>query len=72
MFFITNDDNLEAINNSTCEWTMRCARGEEYWICADCGVGCPDGMPDECVYGDKRCTDIIKRDKIIAKVYENE
>lgn len=67
MFFVTTetskDETLEIMNKATFDWTMRCARGEEYWVCADCGVGCPDGMPDQCVYNDSHCTDIIIRDK---------
>ncbi|GMG89624.1 hypothetical protein Cmtc_18950 [Cupriavidus sp. TKC] len=44
-------------------YTMRAARGECGWICADCCCSFSDGMPDECAHGHQRCTDIIKRDK---------
>lgn len=70
IFFATSETDkvLQDINQQTQEWTMRCARGEEYWICSDCGCGFPEGMPDKCAYNDQRCTDIIIRDKQSAKV----
>lgn len=61
------DPVIEVRNRLTKEWTMKCARREEYWVCADCSCGFPEGMPDECVYGDERCTKIIQRDKQEAK-----
>lgn len=61
---------LEAIvacmDKQTQEWTMQAARGECSWICADCCVSFPTGMPDECAHGHISCTDIIKRDKADA------
>ena len=63
----TLTDTIEAMNIATREWTAKAAIGECAWICCDCGTSFPDGMPDECAYGDKRCTDIITRDKANAK-----
>jgi hypothetical protein len=70
MIFITeqNNDTLEYMNQITRDWTHRCARGEEYWICADCGSGFPEGMPDKCAYDHQRCTEIIIKDKQLAKI----
>lgn len=49
------------------EWTLRAARGECGWICADCCQSFPAGMPDECCCGHQSCTDIITRDKQEAR-----
>jgi len=57
---------IKAMDRATHDWTMRAARGECGWVCADCCCSFPSGMPDECVYGHQRCTDIIKRDKAEA------
>ena len=54
------------LDNLTNEWTLRAARGECGWICSDCCMSFPDGMPDECAHGVQSCTDIIKLDKQIA------
>ena len=62
----TLDETLEQMNKATREWTAKAARGECAWICSDCGCSFQSGMPDECAYGDQRCTDIIKRDKAEA------
>ena len=51
------------MNSAMIEWTKKAARGECAWICCDCGTSFQNGMPDECAYKDKRCTDIIRRDK---------
>lgn len=37
------------------------------WVCADCGITFCEGMPDECIYGDPRCTAILERDKTTWK-----
>jgi hypothetical protein len=66
------EDQIEQLNQETRDWTMRAARGECYWTCADCGSGFQDGMPDECAYGDQRCTEIIMRDKAEALRHNNE
>lgn len=57
------DKTLSEMNRITAEWTMRAARGECSWICSDCCVTFPDGMPNECAHGHDGCTRIIKRDK---------
>ena len=54
---------LEALNKATNEWTERAARGMCGWICSDCCINFPEGMPDTCPHGLQGCTDIIKRDK---------
>ena len=64
----TLPDTIEAMNIATREWTAKAARGECAWICSDCCCSFPGGMPDECLYGDQRCTDIITRDKANAKL----
>lgn len=56
---------MDAITNA---WTAQAARGECGWICSDCCMGFPDGMPDTCPHGDERCTRIIQRDKAHAKI----
>ena len=60
-----NDLNktLAEMDRITQEWTLRAARGECSWICSDCCVVFPDGMPNECVHGQQGCTNIIIRDK---------
>lgn len=72
VFIALVDDKLpevvDSMNKATVEWEMRAARGECSWVCGDCCVTFPAGMPDACAHGIKRCTDIIKRDKIAAGV----
>lgn len=62
------DAFFEQMNEKTRAWTARAARGECGWICADCCSTFPEGMPDQCVHGQQRCTDIIKRDKLQSKL----
>jgi hypothetical protein len=57
---------IDHMNKVTNEWTLRAARGECGWICADCCQSFPNGMPDECCCGHQSCTDIIARDKKAA------
>jgi hypothetical protein len=63
---------LDSINRSTVDWTLRAARGECGWVCADCCQSFPYGMPDKCIYGHEDCTDIITRDKIAAHSHITE
>lgn len=56
--------SMDAMTN---DWTMRAARGECGWICADCCQSFPKGMPDQCDCGHQSCTDIITRDKAEAQ-----
>ncbi|MEM5429385.1 hypothetical protein [Cupriavidus oxalaticus] len=58
---------VASMDKLTQEWTMRAARGECSWICADCCMSFPEGMPAECAHGHQSCTDIIKRDKADAQ-----
>ena len=58
---------LKSMNEATREWTTQAAKGNCGWICADCCTSFPDGMPDVCAYNDNRCTDIIRRDKALAR-----
>lgn len=58
---------IETMNKVTQEWTLRAARGECSWVCADCGCTFREGMPDECAHGHQSCTDIIARDKAEAR-----
>ncbi len=71
IFVVPTDENLgshiDSLNKATREWTMRAARGECGWICSDCCVSFPKGMPDKCEHGHQLCTDIIQRDKAAAK-----
>lgn len=48
------------------DWTLRAARGECGWVCADCCQSFSEGMPDACCHGHESCTSIIKRDKELA------
>jgi hypothetical protein len=68
------DATVEHMNRVTQDWTLRAARGECGWICADCCVSFPAGMPDACEHGHQACTDIIQRDKreAIAKATGGE
>lgn len=66
------ESHIEGMNAETREWTDQAARGECGWICSDCCGSAPNGMPDECFYGDARCTAIIKRDKARAMKVGNE
>ncbi|WP_316150453.1 hypothetical protein [Cupriavidus sp. BIC8F] len=59
-------DTLDAMDKITQDWTMRAARDECSWVCSDCCMTFPEGMPDECAHGHQGCTDIIKRDKADA------
>lgn len=61
-----DDAVLDTLNKQFDSWTMRAARGECSWICSDCCVTFPSGMPDACEHGHQGCTDIIKRDKACA------
>ena len=75
MLFVTKiddiDKTIDGLNKATIEWTMRAARGECGWICSYCSCSFPNGMPDECIHGQQRCTDIIKRDKADALTHNN-
>jgi hypothetical protein len=57
------EQQFESIDKATTEWTFKGARNECGWICCDCCICFPDGMPDSCAHGHQRCTDIIQRDK---------
>jgi hypothetical protein len=61
------DAAIDEMNRKTRDWTMRAARGECGWVCADCSYSFPDRMPDQCAHGDERCTKIIARDKAAAE-----
>lgn len=65
-------DHLERMNQGMRQWTDRAARGECGWICADCLLSEPKGMPDECFCKNQRCTEIIQRDKRNAMQQGNE
>jgi hypothetical protein len=54
---------IEVMDKLTKDWTMRAAKGECAWVCADCCASFPEGMPDECLYDNERCNRILKRDK---------
>jgi len=54
---------LSEMDRLTQEWTMQAARGECSWVCADCCMTFPEGMPDACEHGLQGCTDMIQRDK---------
>lgn len=65
----SDTEKLFSVMNSIFnEFTDRAARGECAWICSDCCCSFDDGMPDSCPHGDKRCTDIIQRDKTAANI----
>lgn len=44
---------IESLNEATAAWEMRAARGECAWVCSDCCMTFPAGMPDAC---GKRCS----------------
>lgn len=71
IFIAPADESLAAtiatMDKITQEWTMQAARGECSWVCADCCMTFPSGMPDACEHGIQGCTDIIKRDKADAQ-----
>jgi hypothetical protein len=57
---------LAEMDRAMLDFTMRAARGECAWVCADCCMTFSAGMPDECAHGHQSCTDIIRRDKADA------
>lgn len=61
------DALVKSMDSAMQDWTLRAARGECGWICADCCQGFSDGMPDACCHGNQWCTDIIRRDKTAAQ-----
>jgi hypothetical protein len=65
-------DHIEGMNKATRDWTYRAARGECEWICSDCCLSDPSGMPDKCFCGHDGCTAIIQRDKREAMREGNE
>jgi len=68
----TLDAFINEIDSRTRDRTMRAARGECSWVCADCCAGFSNGMPDECAYGHQGCTETIRRDKADAKKAKRE
>lgn len=67
MIFLGEAASVEAaiseMDRITADWTAQAARGECGWICADCCMCFPEGMPSECAHKIQSCTEIIKRDK---------
>lgn len=59
----SQDELLYAMDKATNAWIDKSARGECGWICTDCCISFPDGMPDTCPHGSDWCTEIIQRDK---------
>jgi len=57
---------ISAMDKATQEWEAKAARGECGWVCADCCMTFPEGMPDACGHGQQWCTEIIQRDKKAA------
>jgi len=64
--------HIDGMNKATREWTDKAARGECGWICSDCCMSDPKGMPDERFCDDPRCTEIIQRNKLHAMKSGNE
>lgn len=64
IFVAVNPDEhtIKALDEATHAWEMRAARGECAWVCADCCMTFPNGMPDKCGHGQQWCTDILQRD----------
>jgi hypothetical protein len=54
---------MDSLNKQTREYELRAARGECAWICPNCCMSFPNGMPDECGYGNTECTELNARDK---------
>ena len=65
-------EHISGMDKATREWTAKAARGECGWICSDCCMSDPKGMPDECFHINPRCTEIIQRDKREATAVGNE
>jgi len=69
--YVFTSQNIEAaidtMDKATRDWEIQAARGDCSWVCSDCCVSFPDGMPDACVHGHQSCTDIIHRDKRQAR-----
>lgn len=65
-------ETMAAMDKAMQEWTLRAARGECAWICADCCVTFSEGMPDSCMHGHQSCSDIIQRDKQDAQQRQGE
>lgn len=58
--FICHQDSIDDLNKTTREWEVRASKGECAWICSDCCVTFPDGMPKKCEHGHEGCTKIIE------------
>ena len=63
---------VSEMDKATRDWTAKAARGECGWICSDCCMSDPQGMPDACFHKNERCTEIIQRDKRDAMRAGNE
>lgn len=57
------DSTFKEIDAALKDWEHRAARGECLWICADCCVTFPKGMPEACIHDIQECTDIIRSHK---------
>ena len=61
------DEQISQLDRAMQQWTLKAASMECSWICADCSMTFPEGMPDKCEHGHQGCTDIITRDKEASK-----
>lgn len=55
---LTLDEAIRRADDDLQKWTMMAARGECSWICPDCTMTFPDGMPDKCAHGHQTCTEL--------------
>lgn len=60
------DEAIKSADAVTKAAFAKAARGECAWICPDCCVVFPDGMPDACAHGLPDCTACLMRDKEAA------
>lgn len=56
-------ETIQLMDTIMHHYTLKAARGESSWVCSDCCVVVPEGMPGTCPHGLQKCTSIIKRDK---------
>lgn len=54
------DEQVGQLETSTRAWELKAARMECSWICSDCSMTFPEGMPDKCEHGHQKCADILQ------------
>lgn len=71
---IVDPNLLEQLDEATNAWFMAAARGECGWICPDCCMSDPKGMPTVCLCNPdmESCNKILARDHAEARKHKPE